>query len=244
MVHGDKYAMDHSHVYNQLIKQAQGRTRPIVYTEKHHIVPRCLGGSNDKSNLVYLTAREHLLAHKLLDKIYPDNRKIFFALWSMLTMKNDDMKRIPNSREYEKAKIRMAAQMSQIQKGRKRPPQTELHRKRNSESQLGKVLSEETKSKIREKRKLQITTDETRAKISASGSGENNAFFGKKHTEETRALISKNNASCKQVSCDGVIYDSMAVAAKALGFARYETVKKRCESEKYPDWFLISKGTK
>ena len=32
----------------------------------HHIVPRHMGGSNDKSNLIMLTIEEHAMAHKAL----------------------------------------------------------------------------------------------------------------------------------------------------------------------------------
>lgn len=30
-----------------------------IYYEKHHILPRCLGGKNYNSNLVLLTPKEH-----------------------------------------------------------------------------------------------------------------------------------------------------------------------------------------
>lgn len=39
-----------------------------VYYEVHHIIPKYMGGSNEKTNLVLLTAREHLLAHWLLTR--------------------------------------------------------------------------------------------------------------------------------------------------------------------------------
>lgn len=39
------------------------------YFETHHIVPKSLGGTDDKNNLVNLTAREHYIAHLLLVKI-------------------------------------------------------------------------------------------------------------------------------------------------------------------------------
>lgn len=37
---------------------------------EHHIIPKHLGGSNDSTNLTYLTVREHIIAHFLLWKIY------------------------------------------------------------------------------------------------------------------------------------------------------------------------------
>jgi hypothetical protein len=70
--------LDYKRIYNNLILRAQNRSL-IDYKESHHIIPRCLGGSNDKSNLVELTAEEHYVCHQLLVKIYPDNAKIAFA---------------------------------------------------------------------------------------------------------------------------------------------------------------------
>ena len=231
--------MDYSHIYDKLIEKATGRLRPQGYTERHHILPRCMGGLDTKNNLVRLTAREHLLAHRLLDKIYPGNRKLFFALWSMLTMKNSDMPRIQNSREYERAKIRLSIHMSNIQTGLKRPPRTPEHTAKIVAANTGRISSEETKDKIREARKLQICSIETRAKLSAAGSGENNPFFGKTHSAESRSKISENNASSKKVSCDGVIYNSMVDAAKAFDLKEYYVIKERCISPKWPTWHFI-----
>lgn len=47
------------------------------YTEKHHIIPRCLGGSNEQINIAVLTAREHYIAHLLLTKMTDDHRLKF-----------------------------------------------------------------------------------------------------------------------------------------------------------------------
>lgn len=42
---------------------------PIERGENHHIVPRCLGGSNAKGNLVTLPYRAHFIVHWLLTKM-------------------------------------------------------------------------------------------------------------------------------------------------------------------------------
>jgi hypothetical protein len=56
--------------YNNIISNAQTRSLPEnTYIEKHHIIPRSLGGSNDHTNLVKLTAREHFVCHLLLTKM-------------------------------------------------------------------------------------------------------------------------------------------------------------------------------
>ena len=61
--------MNYQIIYDNLINQAKNR---LVdgYTEKHHILPKSMGGSNQAFNIVKLTAREHFLAHWLLFKIY------------------------------------------------------------------------------------------------------------------------------------------------------------------------------
>jgi 5-methylcytosine-specific restriction endonuclease McrA len=61
--------MNYQKLYDQLIERAKLRVLD-GYCEKHHIVPKSLGGSNNKENIVSLTAREHFLAHWLLFKIY------------------------------------------------------------------------------------------------------------------------------------------------------------------------------
>jgi hypothetical protein len=65
--------MNYKKHYDLLIEK--GKTRVVSdYTETHHIIPVCMGGTDDKINLVDLTPEEHFLAHQLLMKIYPDVR--------------------------------------------------------------------------------------------------------------------------------------------------------------------------
>lgn len=49
------------------------------YHERHHIIPKCMGGTNDEENLVDLFAREHFLAHKLLAQENPNNNSLVYA---------------------------------------------------------------------------------------------------------------------------------------------------------------------
>jgi hypothetical protein len=56
--------------YYSIVTNAQSRILPKdTYVEKHHIVPRSLGGQENKTNLVKLTAREHFVCHLLLTKM-------------------------------------------------------------------------------------------------------------------------------------------------------------------------------
>lgn len=73
---------------------------PIDNFEKHHIIPKCLGGSNFANNIVALTYREHFLCHWLLCKIYPDNFKIKAAFAKMLQSTKNNQ-RIVSSKQFE-----------------------------------------------------------------------------------------------------------------------------------------------
>lgn len=75
--------MNYLNIYNNLITRSSNRGSVQLHTEMHHIIPRCLGGNNDVSNLVKLTPEEHYLAHQLLVKIYPDNYKLIHAATMM-----------------------------------------------------------------------------------------------------------------------------------------------------------------
>jgi hypothetical protein len=74
--------MDYARHYNALILKGQNRVL-TSYKETHHIVPRCLGGSDDQKNLVNLTPEEHYIAHQLLVKIYPNEPKLIHAVMMM-----------------------------------------------------------------------------------------------------------------------------------------------------------------
>lgn len=78
--------MNYIKIYNNII---QKRTIfPYTgYVEKHHIVPRSLGGTDDKTNLVNLSAKEHFICHLLLTKIHstgPNHFKMVRAFMMML----------------------------------------------------------------------------------------------------------------------------------------------------------------
>lgn len=77
--------------YFAIIENAKRRISTTdVYSERHHIIPKCMGGDNTKSNLVSLTAREHFVCHRLLPKMVKDidiKNKLIFAAWAMSTAK-------------------------------------------------------------------------------------------------------------------------------------------------------------
>lgn len=75
--------MDYKKHYNNLIARARNRILE-GYAENHHVVPRCMGGTDSKDNLVRLTPEEHYVAHQLLVRIYPKNAALVNAAVMMV----------------------------------------------------------------------------------------------------------------------------------------------------------------
>jgi hypothetical protein len=180
--------MNYQIIYNQIIERAQNR-KLDGYKERHHIIPKCMGGSNDKTNLVELTAREHFLCHMLLCEMYPEEIKLVTSLWLMAIGKKrkKENKYTIGSRIYESLKIKNAKNQSKSQTGRKLSEETKL---KMSEAKLGKKLPEETKQKMRKPKSStenmsRPKSEETKEKIRQSMMGQNK----NKMSEETKKKI-------------------------------------------------------
>jgi len=178
--------MDYQKIYNQIINKAKQENRQkgnVVYYERHHIVPKCLGGTEDKKNLVLLTAREHFIAHKLLCEIHPGDNKLFFAYRMMAIMKSTDHTRDYKISLHEFERIRLQSNNRLQQVISENPDWGKWN--------IGKVRSEETKQKLRKHNLGKKQTDEQRLKNSLAHLGSNNHFFGKLHSIETRKKMSE-----------------------------------------------------
>jgi len=80
--------------YNNIVQRA--KTRSLTeYKERHHIIPRSLGGSDLQSNLVDLTAKEHFICHLLLPKMTygKTKEKMVYAAWNMANQENSQQTR-------------------------------------------------------------------------------------------------------------------------------------------------------
>lgn len=116
--------MNYLSIYNLIVSNAKSADRrkrkhtdeKYVYYEKHHIIPKCVGGTDVIQNLVLLTAREHFVAHQLLTKIYPNEHNLVFALRRMCS--NNNIKHKRNNKEYEWIRKRIAKESSLMQKGK------------------------------------------------------------------------------------------------------------------------------
>ena len=136
--------MNYLKIYNQLIDRARNRTLE-GYSEMHHIIPRCMNGSNDPSNIAILTAEEHYIAHLLLVKIHPMNKSLWYAA-NMMANRNNKL--------YAWIKQKHAQVVSEDRKGKKSSVET---RQKISKSltgeknpRYGKKHTEEAKESIRQ----------------------------------------------------------------------------------------------
>jgi hypothetical protein len=180
--------MNYQRIYNELILRAQTEYRVRkngIYYEQHHIVPKWKNGSNDKDNLVLLTAREHFIAHKLLCKIHPKDDQAFFSVWRMMHPQTTYHVRdyIINSREYQYYREEYIKRISLRNSGNGNPMYGIKLVPWNKGKKTGPI-SEEIKRKIGLGNKNKIVSDETKRKISQSNKG-------KKISKETKEKISK-----------------------------------------------------
>ena len=178
-------------VYYRIIDRALTSKRS-GYIEKHHIIPRSMGGSNKKDNIVALTPREHYICHLLLVKMTEGiaKRSMTYAAWTMARTRKIKV----NSRTYARLKEQATAQLIALQKGIKRGPMSEEHKQKIRDASIarykdpaqrlassiagrGRIVTEETKAKLR------------LAKIGAPAPKPSYGMQGKTHSPETLAKM-------------------------------------------------------
>lgn len=176
--------------YYSIISKSQKRVNYEGYTERHHIIPKSLGGTNEPSNLVKLTAKEHFICHLLLIKMTEgSNRtKMRYASWMMVKNNKNQDRTYITGRKFEQLKTQMKLankerpgpnlglvmpvetknKLSKTLTGRKKPPQSKEHKLKISQSK--KNPSEHTRLKISKARSaqkgLQRRSEETKIKMS------------------------------------------------------------------------------
>lgn len=160
--------MNYQKIYQTLIQTRKTRIlEDTIYTETHHILPRCLGGTDDIDNLINLTPEEHVIAHLLLVKIHPNNPKLIYAA-NMMT------NRIKNNKEYgwvkrafvdaeKRSKIGIKRSKESIEKQRN----TILEKYKNGYVSpiLGTSLSEERKLAISKANKGKIISAKSKSNL-------------------------------------------------------------------------------
>lgn len=190
--------MNYLKIYNQLVDKckARGLDKSVLegYFEKHHVTPKCMGGADEDSNFVLFTPREHVIAHKLLWKSYPDNYSLMWAY----TRTINSHKGVLTSREVEKAKLAKIEYMrnreiseetkekiSKTLMGHKRTPESI---EKSRQKQIGQKRSKETSEKISKKRQELIASGWTMPDDAKKKIGDH--FRGRNISDEHKAKIS------------------------------------------------------
>jgi hypothetical protein len=173
--------MNYNNIYYHLINVAKARTLNKPF-ERHHAIPRCMGGLNIPENIVNLTPREHIHAHLLLAKIYPQH----FGLITAATLMSANLTSSKVASQLRERFIEMLKSM----------PRTEQHKQAISEALKGRKLSSELKHRLSELAKTRPSVSEiTREKLSNTmrrkyKSGERvHHMLGKQHTPETKTKL-------------------------------------------------------
>jgi hypothetical protein len=159
-----------------LIDKAKNRIEIIGYSEKHHILPKCMGGTDESSNIVSLTAREHFIAHILLAKMDLSKKHHIQMLHAANAMANKytqvPKKRQYNSHSYASLRVELKQHLSEMWKGDKNPihklteEQREEWKQKLKEAQTKNMQNPIFYAAYKEKHNKAISTIENRKKIS------------------------------------------------------------------------------
>lgn len=157
------------------------------FLEKHHIQPKCMGGTDEPDNLVLLPSRAHFLVHYLLHKAYPKDRRLAHA-FAMMGVDNGTTKRKQTGRLYEESKkarvsalkgvprpewVKEKLRKPKANKENYKKPKSESHKKAISEALRGKPKprTQESIDKMNATRKelARIKTEKYRTLFIESG---------------------------------------------------------------------------
>ena len=117
----NKYLKIYYRIINNALQQQRNNDSGSIYYESHHIIPKCMGGTDDSFNRVLLTAKEHYICHRLLPKftIGKFKYKLSYALWAMINRSNKFQKRTQvTARSYEYIRKEYITQQSKGRKGK------------------------------------------------------------------------------------------------------------------------------
>ena len=251
--------MDYLKIYNSIIERGKNRVLS-GYGENHHIVPKCVGGTNKKWNLVKLTAKEHYICHMLLCEIYPKENKLKYAFWRMCNVgysKYQERNYRVSGIVYERLKKEMSIIISENRKGK---PTT-----------FGYKHTTESKLKIKENRSKQIITDDAKNKMSESHKnklwyfndegkhlrtfpddpriieegwkkgrigGKELSKLANEKRKEKYLTVEPPKPNSKKCLIEGLLFDSAVKAAKYFNMPD-SSVRDRIRNKNFPTWNWI-----
>lgn len=235
--------MKYLKIYNEIIERAKNR-EVDGYVEKHHIIPKCIGGDNKKDNIVSLTPKEHYICHRLLCEIYPNETKLKYAFWRMCNVANNEYQNrnyVVSANVYSRIKNEVSELMSKKVK--------------NYSKETRKLIGEKISKKLKGRPSIKKGVPTPKH---SEWMKENNPFRGKTHSEEHKQKLKEINSKPKseetkkkisetlkgnkpgnmrQVEIGSIVYESLTEASKQLNLS-LSTVKNRLKSNsnKFKNW--------
>lgn len=220
-------------IYYNIISNAKQREILPNQSERHHIIPKSIGGSDNGDNVVYLSLREHFVCHRLLTKMTTGvaNTKMSLAIFFMSNRMD-----FSSSRTYDVIRREAIAAMkaswtderrqaaSEYMLNVYRTPELRAHRM----ELVNAYWTEDKRKQQREMHHHRFNDSEWYMKWKQAHSegmdnmsdekrearrhvGETNGMWGKTHTDEVKKKISEQNTG----RLTGKSYDEIHGIAKA-----------------------------
>lgn len=210
--------MNYQRIYDEFIADRRIKEPSLTgYTEKHHVLPRSLGGDNSKENLIKLSAQDHYFAHELLAKIHKG--KMSNALWMMTNSKKYKASRLMYQSIREQHVKEVSPKLIKAITGRKKS-QDEINKisqslrvyfKNNPDAIKGRTFTDEAKRKLSASlkefykdrdgsRKGKKQTPQAIKKQRDYMLSDKNHFRGKSLSESQRKKIGDAQRGCKNHS--------------------------------------------
>jgi hypothetical protein len=219
--------------YYRFINECRLKDYSNIEVQVHHILPKHMGGDNINDNLIKLSIEDHYIAHILLSECFEKGSPLKRSnLASAIFIK----KSIDN-RE-------VLLEYRESLKGEGNPNYgnnwTVEQKKEQSKKVTIKMKNLETLEKMRKPK------SDTSKMGKYDKSGENNPFYGKTHSEDTRKILSKSRigkkpSNTRKILIEGNIYDGLTEASIGTGIKgttiwhRIHSKNKKYENYKYID---------
>lgn len=232
--------MNYKKHYDNLIntRKELSRNKKNGIFENHHILPKCLGGCNEKTNLILLTPKEHFIAHLLLTQMYEGEikAKMCYAFMRICTVNKKQSRKISSS-QYDLAKKLMSENCrgenasfygKKLSKEAKKSLSDRMKGDNNPSRKFGawnkglklSPQSEETKLKRAISLKGQKRSDISKIKMSLAAKGKKKSDIHKKNLSSS---ADNQKFSVSQIDKNGIVvntFESISMAAKLTGFSK------------------------
>lgn len=125
--------MNYKKHYDLLINRSPKVKPKSGYFERHHVIPRCMGGKNGA--IVYLTPEEHYVAHQLLVKIHKGT-KWYYKMINAVKMMTHGVS-VNRGQRSNKAYGWIKRKISESMMGDRNPMANPEHRRSHTEATVG-----------------------------------------------------------------------------------------------------------